>query len=52
MITDIPHKHDVMTSVHPSTIQGGWIIYFGKSFSVSMDMVNGFWKIVFHFDGL
>ena len=29
--------------------QGGWIIYFGESFSVSMDMINNFWKIVFHF---
>ena len=32
--------------------QGGWIIYFGELFSVSIVMVNDFWKIVFHFYGL
>ena len=32
--------------------QGGSIIYFGDSFSVSMDMVNDFLTIVFSFYGL
>ena len=38
--------------MHPclySPDQGGGIIYFGESFSVSMDMVNAFWKIIFIF---
>ena len=29
--------------------QGGWIIYFGESFSVSMDMVNDSEKLYFIF---
>ena len=33
-------------------LQGGWIIYFGESFSLSYDMVNDFWKIVSHFHGV
>ena len=33
-------------------IQGGWILYFGESFSVSMDMVIDFWKIVFNYHGM
>ena len=32
--------------------QGGSIIYFCESFSVSMDKVNDFLKNVFHFYGL
>ena len=28
--------------------KGGWIIYFGESFSVSLDMGNNFWKIAFY----
>ena len=32
--------------------QGGKIMYFGEPFTISMDMVNDFWKIVFHFYGM
>ena len=41
-----------MASILEAYTQGGWIIYFGESFSVSMDMVNDFLKIVFKFYGL
>ena len=49
--TQSDHK-SVKSDKKKYIFQGGWIIYFGESCSVSMDMVNDFWKIVLHFYGL
>ena len=32
------------------TFSGGQIVYFGESFTISMDMVNFFWNIVIGFN--